>query len=75
MMTQKKLYGYLKERIGIRYPEEFARPEFAKSIRTATGHIYAASLADLTVFCVANALSEPGADNAAPAGQRNLIYF
>jgi hypothetical protein len=58
MMTQKKLYGYLKERIGIRYPEEFARPDFAKSIRVATGHIYAAALADLTVFCIANGLSD-----------------
>lgn len=57
MMTQKKLYGYLKERIGIRYPEEFARPEFAHSIRVATAHIYAAALADLTVFCIANAFA------------------
>ncbi|MFZ1680386.1 MAG: hypothetical protein WAT70_05145 [Rhizobiaceae bacterium] len=60
LLTQKKLYGYLKERIGIRYPEEFARPEFARSMRIATIHIYAASLSDLTVFCVANAMKEAG---------------
>lgn len=65
MMTQKKLYGYLKERIGIRYPEEFARPDYARSIRIATGHIYAAGLADLTVFCVAKALGGAQVDDKA----------
>ncbi len=65
MMTQKKLYGYLKERIGIRYPEEFARPDFAESIRVATAHVYAAALADLTVFCTANGLNDRQFDDAA----------
>lgn len=60
LLTQKKLYGYLKERIGIRYPEEFARPDFARSMRIATIHVYAASLSDLTVFCVANAMKAAG---------------
>ncbi len=56
-VTQKKLFGYLKERIGTRYPKMFAEPDFVESINIATREIYAASLADLTCFCVANALA------------------
>lgn len=74
MMTQKKLYGYLKERIGIRYPEEFARPDFAQSIRVATGHIYAAALADLTIFCISNALGESGIGEAARSEAARRCY-
>lgn len=56
-VTQKKLFGYLKERIGTRYPKMFKEPEFVQSIGIATREIYAASLADLTCFCVANAMA------------------
>lgn len=56
-VTQKKLFGYLKERIGTRYPKMFDEPEFVQSIAVATREIYAASLADLTCFCVANAMA------------------
>jgi hypothetical protein len=53
LITQKKLYGYLKERIGIRYPEMFEDEVFARSIDIARMQVFAASLADLTVHAVA----------------------
>lgn len=50
LVTQKKLYGYLKERIGLRYPAMFEDDEFARSIDIAKMQVFAASLSDLTVF-------------------------
>ena len=55
LITQKKLYGYLKERIGIRYPRMFEDEAFAASINIATLEVFAAGLGDMTCFCVANA--------------------
>lgn len=52
-VTQKKLYGYLKERIGLRYPQMFEDAAFARSIDVAKMHVFAAALSDLTVFAVA----------------------
>jgi hypothetical protein len=52
LVTQKKLYGYLKERIGIRYPAMFEDEQFARSINIAKMHVFAAGLSDLTVFAV-----------------------
>jgi hypothetical protein len=54
LITQKKLYGYLKERMGMGYPKMFENPEFAQSIRVANIQIFAASLSDMTVFAVAH---------------------
>lgn len=53
-VTQKKLYGYLKERIGIRYPKMFDDEHFARSIDIAKMHVFAASLSDMTVHAVAH---------------------
>jgi hypothetical protein len=54
-VTQKKLYGYLKERIGTRYPKMFDDEIFVESINIAKLEVFAAGLADMTCFCVANA--------------------
>lgn len=53
LVTQKKLYGYLKERIGLRYPAMFEDDAFAQSIDIAKMQVFAASLSDLTVYAVA----------------------
>jgi hypothetical protein len=53
LISQKKLYGYLKERIGIRYPTAFEDPTFARSIDLAKMQVFAASLSDLTIHAVA----------------------
>ncbi|WP_157018982.1 hypothetical protein [Mesorhizobium xinjiangense] len=55
LITQKKLYGYLKERMGTRYPKMFDDEVFVRSIDVAKFEVYAASLTDLTCFCIARA--------------------
>jgi len=54
LITQKKLYGYLQERMGLSYPKMFADEHYAESIRIASMHVFAASLADMTVHAVAH---------------------
>lgn len=63
-VAQKKLFGYVKERMGMTYAVAFQDDAMAKSLTIATFEIYAACLADLTVFCVAHATTEPGFTNA-----------
>jgi hypothetical protein len=66
LITQKKLYGYLKERIGTRYPKMFEDELFAQSINIAKMHVFAAALSDLTV----HALAQVGADGRLQAPDR-----
>ena len=54
LITQKKLYGYLQERMGLNYPKMFADEQYALSIRFAAMHVFAAALADMTVHAVAH---------------------
>jgi hypothetical protein len=54
-VSQKKLYGYLKTRMGTRYQSMFEDDLFIESVNIAKMHVFAASLSDLTVFCVAKA--------------------
>ncbi|QPC87813.1 hypothetical protein GA830_14465 [Mesorhizobium sp. NBSH29] len=69
LVTQKKLYGYLKERIGMRYPKMFADEEFSRSINIAKMQVFAASLADLTIHCVAHV----GTDQRLEQGDFNAL--
>ena len=55
-VAQKKLYGYLKTRIGTRYPRVFDDPPFVRSINIAKYHVFAACLSDLAIYAVATAL-------------------
>lgn len=59
-VAQKKLYGYLRTRMGTRYVSMFTDDVFVESINVAKMHVYAASLSDLTVFCMARALDGSG---------------
>lgn len=52
-VAQKKLYGYLKARMGTRYPTMFEDDVFVESINVAKLHVFAACLSDLSVHCVA----------------------
>lgn len=56
-VSQKSLYGYLKTRMGTRYPSMFEDDVFVHSINIAKAHIFAACLSDLTVFAVAHAFA------------------
>ena len=55
---QKKLFGYLKGRIGTRWPKMFEDEIFVEGINIASMNVYAACLSDLTIFAVANALPD-----------------
>ena len=56
-IAQKKLYGYLRTRIGTRYPKVFEDAPFVESINIAKMNIFAACVSDLAVFAVARALA------------------
>lgn len=63
-VAQKKLFGYVKERMGMTYATAFQNDEMAQSLTIATFEIYAACLSDLTVFCIANATAGEAVSNA-----------
>ncbi len=64
VIAQKTLYGYLRTRIGTRYPEAFKEPDFARSIDIAKLHVFAACLSDLAIHAVACALVDPRIEDA-----------
>lgn len=59
-VTQKKLYGYLKTRMGTSWPKVFADDQFKESINIAAAQIFAASLSDLTIHAVSVSLKDSG---------------
>ena len=63
-VAQKTLYGYLKARMGTRYPSMFEDDVFVQSINIAKSHIYAACLSDLTIYALAQAWSDNRMDEA-----------
>lgn len=63
-IAQKTLYGYLKTRMGTRYPTMFEDDVFVESINLAKLHVFAACLSDLTIHALARATHEqPVADD------------
>ncbi|HIP78126.1 MAG TPA: hypothetical protein EYH07_06655 [Kiloniellaceae bacterium] len=62
-IAQKTLYGYLKARMGTRYPSMFEDDVFASSIDIAKMHVFAACLSDLTLFAVSHALQDETVDD------------
>lgn len=59
-VSQKKLYGYVKTRMGTRYVSMFEDETFIASVNIAKMHVFAACLSDLTIFCVARAAALGG---------------
>jgi hypothetical protein len=55
-LAQKTLYGYVKTRMGIRYPAMFEDKNIIASLNIAKMHVFAACLSDLTIYGVAVAL-------------------
>lgn len=49
-VTQTSLYGYLRTRAGVRYPELFANDDFVKSIDIAKWYVWLACLSDLSIY-------------------------
>ena len=53
-ISQKKLYEYLKTRMGMQYPKMFEDEVFVASINVAKWGVYAACLSDLAIYMAAN---------------------
>jgi hypothetical protein len=68
-VAQKTLYGYLKTRIGTRYPRVFDDPPFVQSINIAKFQVFAACLSDLAIYTTAHALEEA----SIPDDTRNTV--
>ncbi|NNE21347.1 MAG: hypothetical protein HKN11_01940 [Rhizobiales bacterium] len=66
-ISQKKLYGYLKERIGTRWPTMFEDEVFRSGINIAATQVFAACLSDFTIHAVAHALAESQVPDATKA--------
>jgi hypothetical protein len=49
-VTQTSLYGYLRTRAGMRYPQLFADDEFVRAIDIAKWQMWFACLSDLSVY-------------------------
>jgi len=55
-IAQKTLYGYVKTRMGIRYPAMFEDKNIIASLNIAKMQVFAACLSDLTIYAVAASL-------------------
>lgn len=64
-VAQKTLYGYLKARMGTRYPSMFEDDVFVASIDIAKINVFAACLSDLAVYAVSRGLRDVDVDDTA----------
>ena len=53
-ISQKGLFGYVKTRMGTKYPEMYRDDVMMHSLNIAKMYVYAAALSDLTIWVVAN---------------------
>lgn len=54
-IAQKTLYGYVKTRMGTKYPEMFRDDNIIRSVNIAKMHVFAACLSDFCIWAVATA--------------------
>ena len=62
-VAQTSLYGYLRTRAGMRYPELFSNDEFAKAVDVAKWQMWLACLSDLSVYAGGLLARRSGSDN------------
>ncbi len=63
-VAQTSLYGYLRTRSGMRYPQLFANDEFVKAIDIAKWEMWFACLSDLSVYAGGLIAHRGGAERA-----------
>ena len=63
-IAQTTLYGYLKTRMGTRYPSMFEDDVFVGSINIAKMQVFAACLSDLAIFAVSRALADAAVEDS-----------
>ena len=73
-VAQTALYGYLKTRMGTRFPEYFSNETFAASIKAAAVRVFASNAADLSIHATALAAREGGLDDAATAALARACF-
>lgn len=71
-IAQKTLYGYLKTRMGTRYPHMFEDDVFVQSINIAKLQVFAACLSDLALFAARRALRDAPLDDESDESRRRL---
>ncbi|MBS0248032.1 MAG: hypothetical protein JSR61_15560 [Proteobacteria bacterium] len=72
--AQKTLYGYVKARMGIRYPAMFEDASIIASLNIAKMNVLAACLSDLTLYAVAHATQNAAIANQDRAALALRIY-
>jgi hypothetical protein len=73
-IAQTSLYGYLRTRAGMRYPELFDDDIFVESINIAKWHMWLACLSDLSLYAGGLLLSRrPGREEEVKALLRTLL--
>lgn len=73
-IAQTSLFGYLKTRMGTRFPQYFEDDEFARSIKIASVRIFASATADLSVHAVALLRREGGLDDEESAALARFCF-
>ncbi len=73
-ISQKTMYGYIKTRMGTKYPEMFRDDDIIIGVNLAKMHMFAACLSDLTIFAVAHAFKSSTADDAARRAVAMRLY-
>ncbi|UCH53009.1 MAG: esterase [Pseudomonadota bacterium] len=58
-VAQTSLYGYLRTRAGMIYPQLFDNDEYVRSINIAKWHVWLACLSDLTVYAGGLLMQDP----------------
>jgi hypothetical protein len=71
---QTALYGYLKTRMGTRFPQYFEDEEYAASIRAATELVFAACAGDLAIYAAALTGDDGRLDAAAAAALARRLF-
>jgi len=66
-VSQKKLFEYVKTRMGMNFPRAFADDVFIKSLNIAKWHVYAACLSDLAIWMAAQVHARTGDAGASRA--------
>lgn len=73
-IAQKTMYGYIKARMGTKFPEMFRDPLIIHSVNIAKMHHFAACLSDICIFVTARALDDPRFDHATRRALAERMY-
>ncbi|WNK00649.1 hypothetical protein L2D14_04305 [Thalassospiraceae bacterium LMO-JJ14] len=63
-IAQKTLFGYVKTRMGTKYPEMFRDDNIIRSVNIAKMHVFVACLSDFSIWVVATAFTQTGIDDS-----------